>query len=155
MDSEPGQKLTFGVITFYQAQVDAIHEALTRAEMMDVAEDQVAELAPPYRELRLENGKTVERLRIGSVDAFQGMEFDVVFLSMVRSNEYPDGSEKQRRRKYGHLMVPNRLCVSMSRQKRLLIVVGDSRMLREPHALEAIGPLVKFHELCGGANASV
>ena len=33
----------------------------------------------------LENGE--ERLRIGTVDAFQGMEFDIVFLSMVRSQD--------------------------------------------------------------------
>jgi hypothetical protein len=72
----------------------------------------------------------------------------VVFLSVVRSNRLPDTTEKERRKRYGHLMSPNRLCVSMSRQKRLLIVAGDSAMLRAPHAPEAIGPLVAFHELC-------
>jgi hypothetical protein len=45
-------------------------------------------------------------------------------------------------------MSANRLCVSMSRQKCLLIVVGDADMLRGPHAEAAVGPLVKFYRLC-------
>ncbi|MBK7864312.1 MAG: hypothetical protein IPJ65_38080 [Archangiaceae bacterium] len=38
--------------------------------------------------------------------------------------------ERSLRRKFGHLMLENRLCVAMSRQQRLLVVVGDSAMLR-------------------------
>ena len=52
--------------------------------------------------------------------------------------------------RYGHLMLKNRLCVAMSRQKRLLIVVGDSNMLFHSEAFNVIDGLVKFHELCGG-----
>jgi hypothetical protein len=36
----------------------------------------------------------------------------------------------------------------MSRQKRLLIVVGDEAMLETPHAPQAVGPLVAFRALC-------
>jgi superfamily I DNA/RNA helicase len=154
MDSEAGRPLTFGVISFYSAQVETLQKELVSAGMMHRSEDSVYEALPPYREVELEDGRTLERLRVGTVDAFQGMEFDVVFLSMVRSNSHPDDSEKARRKKYGHLMSPNRLCVAMSRQKRLLIIVGDPEMLRAPHAAEAIGPLVKFRELCGGRDAT-
>ena len=66
-----------------------------------------------YREVQLENGRSAERLRYGTVDAFQGMEFDVVFLSMVRSNTFRDHSENACRMKYWHLMSPNRLIEAM------------------------------------------
>jgi superfamily I DNA and/or RNA helicase len=154
MDSDGGRNLTFGIITFYSAQVKALVAALAAEHMVSPSEDGAPEIAPPYRELRRDDGRTVERLRFGTVDAFQGMEFDVVFLSMVRSNSFSDDSEKARRRKYGHLMSPNRLCVAMSRQKRSLVVVGDPVMLRAPNAPLAIGPLVKFREICEVRDAA-
>ena len=147
MDSEGGRKLTFGVISFYKAQVGLIRQALESAGMVFRTEDDGTDIAEPYRELRLDNGRSAERLRFGTVDAFQGMEFDVVFLSMVRSNTHSEASEKDRRKRFGHLMSPNRLCVAMSRQKRLLIVAGDDGMLRSPQAATAIGPLVQFRKL--------
>jgi hypothetical protein len=147
MDHDAGKPLTFGVITFYSAQVALIQEALVKAGMVELDEDGVAEVVEPYRELTKPNGRYVERLRYGTVDAFQGMEFDVVFVSMVRSNRIPGGQANWRGR-YGHLMSPNRLCVAMSRQQRLLIVAGDDGMLRGADAQQAIGPLVRFHRLC-------
>lgn len=147
MDSEPGRKLTFGVITFYAAQVTAIIDALVGLGIATRDEEDGVEILDPYRMLLREDGRSEERLRIGTVDAFQGMEFDVVFLSMVRSSTLPEQTEQERRRKFGHLMSPNRLCVAMSRQKRLLIVAGDEQMLRTPGAVEAIGPLVHFREM--------
>jgi len=50
-------------------------------------------------------------------------------------------------RKYGHLMTPNRLCVAMSRQQRLLIIAGDDAMLLGHDAEQAIGPLVRFYRM--------
>jgi CHASE3 domain sensor protein len=65
-------------------------------------------------------------VEVGTVDAFQGKEKDVVFLSTVRSNSYPST-----RKSLGFLQFPNRLNVAMSRGKRLLVVVGDSTTLRK------------------------
>jgi hypothetical protein len=127
--------LTFGVITFYSAQVAELNKALKR------------ELRDELRDLAHRPGEP-ERLLVGTVDAFQGKEFDVVFLSMTRSNTHSGGDELALRRKYGHLMLENRLCVAMSRQKRLLIVAGDAAMLRTPDADRVIGPLVDFYKLC-------
>lgn len=137
MDSKAGRELTFGVISFYKQQVKVIEDALVDAGMVSRTDD-ITEIADPYRELNLPNGRVAERLRLGTVDAFQGMEFDVVFLSMVRSNT---------RGAFGHVTSPNRLCVAMSRQKRLLIVAGDDGMLRTPGSPSAIRPLVDFHKL--------
>ena len=147
LDAPAAKDLTFGCITFYSAQVKCINEELQRLGVVDGND----EVVPDYRDLHLSNGQIAERLRIGTVDAFQGKEFDVVLLSVVRSNNQRDHDERARRRRYGHLMSPNRLCVSMSRQKRLLIVFGDPTLLEAPNAEETIGPLVRFRqELCKG-----
>lgn len=147
MDSEASAGLNFGIIAFYRKQVDVIYEELAKLGIAYKTDSGGYAIAEEYREV-LVKGKRVERLRIGTVDAFQGMEFDVVYLSMVRSNLLPSGSESDNRRKYGHLMVENRLCVSMSRQKRMLISVGDSGMLRAPGAESAVPALVNYYSLC-------
>lgn len=147
MTSKEGQQLTFGVITFYREQVRLIARELVNASMAMETEDDSVEIEEPYREVVLPNGRRVERLRFGTVDAFQGMEFDVVFLSMVRCNVLPAATPKDYRRRFGHLMSPNRLCVAMSRQKKLLVMVGDGAMLEGRAALEAIGPLVAFKKM--------
>ena len=89
----------------------------------------------------------VGRLRVGTVDAFQGREFDAVFLSIVRCNDHRGSDELMLRKRFGHLRSINRMCVSMSRQQRLLIVVGDSAMTTQEGAAAAIPALVKFRQL--------
>src|SRR5438128_10816641 len=91
-------------------------------------------------------GTRKERLRVGTVDAFQGKEFDVVLLSMTRSNDLPATDERSLRRKYGFLLLENRLCVAMSRQQRLLVVVGDDGMLRGEAAERMVPGLVAFRK---------
>jgi superfamily I DNA and/or RNA helicase len=100
-------------------------------------------------------GKKVERLRIGTVDAFQGKEFDVVFLSVTRSNDFPGGTDEQQRRKFGHLMLENRLCVAMSRQQRLLVAVGDLAFVQAEDARTPLRALRAFTKLCGGEHGVV
>jgi superfamily I DNA and/or RNA helicase len=91
------------------------------------------------------HGETRERLRVGSVDAFQGKEFDVVLLSLVRSRKIRD--KDKAKDLFGFAAVENRLCVALSRQKRLLIVVGDKRMVRSEQA-KALKGLPALLELC-------
>lgn len=129
MTSEGGKNLSFGVISFYKAQAELIEKQLG-----NITDDD-------------------KKLRIGTVDSFQGMEFDVVFLSMVRTlpqNWKPkdDDREKQARGLFGHLCLYNRLNVSMSRQKKLLVVVGDSGLVQSDLAAEFVPGLVDFLELC-------
>lgn len=117
LDSE--NKNTFGVISFYRAQVDLIRQKLN------------------------EEGISEEKVKVGSVDAFQGMEFDVIFLSIVKSNKEA---------KYGFLTSESRLCVSLSRQKKLLVVVGDSDIFMHDKvrkkAENIIPSMVNLYELC-------
>jgi superfamily I DNA/RNA helicase len=151
--SEDGSGLSFGVISFYKAQVFAVYEALQKFGITERAPDGTWQICQEYR--FLENGE--ERLRIGTVDAFQGMEFDIVFLSMVRSqdmNALPphirneEDYKKKQQKLFGHLMSENRLCVSMSRQKKVLVIVGDGVLANAQIAVDAVPALKNFYDLC-------
>ncbi|MCR9670064.1 DEAD/DEAH box helicase [Vibrio parahaemolyticus] len=151
--SEDGSGLSFGVISFYKAQVFAVYEALQKFGITERAQDGTWQICQEYR--FLENGE--ERLRIGTVDAFQGMEFDIVFLSMVRSqdmNALPphirneEDYKKKQQKLFGHLMSENRLCVSMSRQKKVLAIVGDGVLANTQIAVDAVPALKNFYDLC-------
>ena len=118
----------------------------------DRIQDDSYRVADAWRETRGLDGHLKERIRVGTVDAFQGKEFDVVYLSMTRSNDFPISDERSLRRKFGHLMLENRLCVAMSRQQRLLNVVGDSGLLRGVVAERSLAGLVAFRRMCEGRH---
>ena len=174
MNLEEGKDLSYGVITFYSEQVKSIK-----------------------RKLKNKLGDDAKRVRVGSVDAFQGMEFDVIFLSVVRSNgkrplvridkdskpepinydyleKYKGVDKKQLDKKsaeykewelyrdkvgmqnYGFLISENRLCVALSRQKKLLIVVGNTEMFFNGEwgriAEICVPGMKKLYELCKGED---
>jgi len=145
--------LSFAVVTFYAAQVNVLWSALRAEGLAEGGSDGV-----PYAirsDLRqLSTGG--ERLRIGTVDAFQGKEFDVVFLSQVRSNDIPvDKTPVSWRRRWGFLLLENRMCVALSRQRRALVVVGDPAMVEGEVAAHQIAGLVRFRTLCGGEHGRI
>jgi superfamily I DNA and/or RNA helicase len=143
--------LTFGVISFYAAQVTEVWKELKKAGLAEFTE--AGGWRPVPRLCRDEDGAPLDRLRVGTVDAFQGMEFSVTYLSTVRS--CAPAARTDVKRAYGHLTVANRLCVAMSRQQRLLAVVGDDDMFG-PGSPQAIAPLAAFLELCRkGADGRV
>ena len=81
---------------------------------------------------------------IESVDAFEGRESDAVILSLVRSNE---------RAAIGFLNDPNRVNVAISRARKLLVIVGDSKTVIGG-APELFGPLFE-HAQADGLVAGV
>ncbi len=109
MKDEPN--FTFGVITFFSEQKRRLEQAL----------------------------KGYANLEIGTVDSFQGKEFDVVFLSSVRTH-HTEG--------FGFLKDSPRLCVALSRQKRALIVVGDREKFETTEAKDKVSGLFEFLQLC-------
>ncbi|WP_163533318.1 AAA domain-containing protein [Helicobacter suis] len=109
--------LSYGIITFYKAQKETLYKEFEKLENFNALE-------------------SCGKLRIGTIDAFQGMEFDIVFLSMVRSyfSEF--------------LKDPHRLCVAMSRQKKALIVVGNFKFFDQSQTKEQAPGIYAFIELC-------
>lgn len=77
-------------------------------------------------------------LEIGTIDAFQGRQFDIVFFSVVRSND---------RNRFGFLSSKNRLNVAFSRQKKLLVVVGNRKMYESEKAKSGVSALAEFIKL--------
>jgi hypothetical protein len=76
-------------------------------------------------------------IRVSTVDRFQGMERNIVIVSMVRSNIIQSAKDQRPDRKrypdtgypiqhsLGFAQSPNRLNVALSRAKRLLVIVGN------------------------------
>jgi len=99
------QSITFtsdfvvGIISPYNAQVRYLEELLTEN----------AELKPflPY-------------IRVHSIDGFQGQECNIVYISLVRSNEKGE---------VGFLSDTRRMNVALTRAKQKLVVIGDSATL--------------------------
>lgn len=142
---EEAPHLSVGVITFYAAQQELILEELAAYGITELSEDGVS-ITEPYRALETASGRREERLRVGTVDSFQGKEFDVVVLSMVRTGRASAGASDADM--FGFLTSENRTCVALSRQKRLLIVVGDRSIVDLPH-VEQVRGLLELAELCG------
>ncbi len=109
MKDEPD--FTFGVITFFSEQKRLLEQAL----------------------------KGYANLEIGTVDSFQGKEFDVVFLSSVRTR-HTEG--------FGFLKDSPHLCVALSHQKRVLIVAWDREKFDTPEAKDKVSGLFEFLQLC-------
>lgn len=148
--------LSVGVITFYSAQRDAIYQELETLGCA-IHSDDSWQIAENFRLTK--TGE--ERLRVGSVDAFQGKEFDVVILSVVRTwDSEIEMTEEMVNKKLGFLRLANRINVAMSRQKRLLIVVGDKELGNiNSGNFEDGMPLLPgfpaFYKLCEGPHGKV
>jgi len=93
------EKNSIGIISPYKAQVNLL-------------EDKVEETA----DLK----KMGKRLSVNTVDGFQGQERDLIYISLVRSNE--DGE-------IGFLSDLRRMNVAMTRARQKLVIIGDSATL--------------------------
>ena len=139
-DDPEFKNLSVGVITFYSKQVTTLFEEAAKPEHGYVIKDKDGySIAPKYR--TFDGDK--EKFRIGSVDSFQGKEFDIVILSTVRSNSQSreDGNEK---RVFGFLTLKNRLNVAFSRAQKLVIVVGDANMFEDSYAEKYVPGIYDF-----------
>lgn len=110
------------------------------------------------REMAREFNPNEMPIRVSTVDRFQGMERNIIIVSMVRSHciqtekgqkpnykKYPEvGYPKQE--DLGFAQSPNRLNVALSRAKRLLIIVGDSQLFRTKDIYDNVYKTVYNHE---------
>lgn len=132
--------LSVGVITFYAKQVDLICEEAAKSGYTELQGDGLYRISAQYQ--RTPDGR--EKLRIGSVDSFQGKEFDIVILSTVRSNTHMRIDENNRKI-FGFLTLENRLNVAFSRAQKLIITVGDGEMFNDELAEAYVKGLYEFY----------
>ncbi|WP_342599922.1 AAA domain-containing protein [Psychrobacillus sp. FSL H8-0483] len=95
---KPEERKSIGVISFYGEQVKRIDRLI-------------------QQEISLKH----LNFRTGTVDKFQGMEMDVILLSMVRNNQDKSGD-------IGFANDYRRLNVALSRARELLVLVGSAEM---------------------------
>ncbi|WKN30143.1 AAA domain-containing protein [Porifericola rhodea] len=93
------EQLTIGVIAPYRAQTKVLHELFENFEIL--------------KEIR-------EQISIDTVDAFQGRERDIIYISLVRSNDKGE---------IGFLADERRMNVAMTRARMRLVMMGDSSTL--------------------------
>jgi len=93
-----------GLITAYSAQHRKLRSQIRRMKLDNIRNWDVQ--------------KDEEKFTVSVIDRFQGLERDVVIVDLVKSGASLN---------LGFLETPNRINVGLSRQKRLLIIVGDYR----------------------------
>ena len=118
---------TLAILSPYNAQVDKLRQRIQSLRSGPLSH--LNEFAPV-----LSNGGFV-----GTVDAFQGNEADVVVLSLVRNNAMTGG------RALGFLRDRRRMNVAVSRAKWQLIIVGSLAFLQE--AVRGVNPDDETHDL--------
>jgi len=86
-----------GIVSPYKAQVKLLQEAIfENSELTDNAKSKIA---------------------VNTIDSFQGQERDIVYISLVRSNEKGE---------IGFLSDTRRMNVAMTRARKKLVIIGDS-----------------------------
>lgn len=94
-----GKKILIGIISPYKEQVQYLS--------IKIAEDEALK-------------RYLSQIAIKTIDGFQGQERDVIYISLVRSNENMD---------IGFLSDTRRMNVALTRAKKKLVVIGDSATL--------------------------
>ena len=101
---EKVKEYSFGVITGYTAQFRLLKKHIDKKRFQ-------GKINSICKWNKLE-----EKLTISVVDRFQGLERDIVIVDLVKSGAGLN---------LGFLEVPNRINIALSRQKKLLLIVGD------------------------------
>jgi superfamily I DNA and/or RNA helicase len=73
---------------------------------------------------------------VNTIDAFQGQERDVIYISLVRSNDQGE---------IGFLKDTRRMNVAMTRAKKKLVIIGDSATLASSPFYRAFLDYVDAH----------
>jgi hypothetical protein len=98
------KKYSLGIIACYKAQFRLLKKETDKLRGR-------GDLTSVFKWQRPEN-----KFLVSVVDRFQGLECDIIILDLVKSGAGLD---------LGFMEVPNRINVALSRNKRLLVIVGD------------------------------
>lgn len=120
------------LLAAYQGQVTLLRQKIKTAEqkhpeLFPTVDDDTVDNAS------VEKNKTRTRMKIHTIDMYQGDENDIVIVSLVRSNK---------KKAIGFLKFLNRRCVAQSRSKCGLYFIGDSDTMSETqHWKKLIGKM--------------
>lgn len=105
LDAQPQvSSNSVGVIVPYTAQWEILQNQLKKKG------------SKAYSNLGYSPAGNNDRFKLSVLDGFQGLEADIMIVDLVKSGPDLD---------LGFLEVPNRINVALSRQKQLLVLVGD------------------------------
>ena len=99
LSNESKKQITIGIISPYKEQVQYLTTQIAMDEEFDTFRTQIA---------------------VKTIDGFQGQERDVIYISLVRSNDLKE---------IGFLNDIRRMNVALTRAKKKLVVIGDSATL--------------------------
>ena len=102
---EISQKYSFGVITGYKAQYNRLRRSLNEIQR------QLTNICKQVPDIPKD-----EKFSVSLFDRYQGLERDVMIVDLVKSG--PNCT-------MGFQDIPTRMNVALSRQKKLLIIIGD------------------------------
>lgn len=105
--------------------------------------DQSKLLKEKLKNIQEEYKKANVSIDIGTVDSFQGSDRDMIIYDCVRSSKAKNTQQTQKKRQgseIGFIADEKRLNVSLSRSKKLLLIVGDKEYLRTASVSEGENP---------------
>lgn len=120
---ESGTIKDIGIITPYKAQSDLLKNKL--------------------KSIKDEYKREDISIDVGTVDSFQGSDRDMIIYDCVRSskaNNTPQTQAKRQGSKIDFIADEKRLNVSLSRSKKLLLIVGDKEYLRTASVSDGENP---------------
>lgn len=110
-----------GIIAPYKAQIEVLRDLVLKSPAFDSVRDQVS---------------------VNTVDAFQGQERDIIYISLTRSNE---------KNEIGFLKEYRRMNVAMTRAKTQLVIIGDSATLGKDSFFNAV---IDYAQQIGGYKSA-
>uniref|UniRef100_A0A1I7S5E0 DNA helicase n=2 Tax=Bursaphelenchus xylophilus TaxID=6326 RepID=A0A1I7S5E0_BURXY len=125
------EKRTQGISFENPGEANVLIAHVKRLIEAGIRQEDIGIITPYTGQVRLlrEANLGLENVLISTVDGFQGGEHEVILLSLVRSNN---------NQSIGFLTDLRRMNVSLTRAKRQLFIVGDSRMLQVEPALKRL-----------------
>ncbi len=135
---EPGSESRYNA-----EEAGLVLSELSKMLTLGVPPTEIAVISPYSAQVRLLCSQTPDpAVEIDSVDGFQGREKELVIVSLVRSNYEGE---------MGFLTDTRRMNVALTRARRKLIVIGDSRTLS---SIQFYKDFMKYAEEVGGYKSA-
>lgn len=115
-----------------------VGEAMIVKSIVEILKGEEIGIIAPYTSQVLLLREMVD-VEVSTVDGFQGQERDYIILTLVRCND---------REEFGFLDNEKRLNVALTRCKKGLVIVGDSRTFRRSNLFQKLFRFLKTNSLC-------